>query len=255
MKSTNISREEMWAKQCLSSADIDYSVWERDKSLLHQLSKLSRNCTFVVDVYKCRYAYASSNFVDLLGYDDHKIVTLERQGDYLESRIHPDDRAQLETLQIKLSQFIYSLPPEQRNDYSNIYSFRILNAKQQYVRVTSRHQVLEQDCNGKAWLVIGYMDISPDQKKSESVDCTVLNLKSGEMFSPSPSLVSPVNLTNREIEILRLIQNGMLSKEIADKLCISIHTVNIHRQNLLRKLGVQNSFEAIRLGQECGLLG
>lgn len=255
MKSTNVSREEMWAKQCLSSTDIDYSVWERDKSLLHQLSKLSRNCTFVVDVYKCRYAYASSNFVDLLGYDDHKIATLERQGDYLESRIHPDDRAQLETLQIKLSQFIYSLPPEQRNDYSNIYSFRILNAKQQYVRVTSRHQVFEQDCNGKAWLVIGYMDISPDQKKSESVDCTVLNLKSGEMFSPSPSLVSPVNLTNREIEILRLIQKGMLSKEIADKLCISIHTVNIHRQNLLRKLGVQNSFEAIRLGQECGLLG
>lgn len=255
MKSTNISREEMWAKQCLSSADIDYSVWERDKSLLHQLSKLSRNCTFVVDVCKCRYAYASSNFVDLLDYDDHKIATLERQGDYLESRIHPDDRAQLETLQIKLSQFIYSLPPEQRNDYSNIYSFRILNAKQQYVRVTSRHQVLEQDCNGKAWLVIGNMDISPDQKKSESVDCTVLNLKSGEMFSPSPSLVSPVNLTNREIEILRLIQKGMLSKEIADKLCISIHTVNIHRQNLLRKLGVQNSFEAIRLGQECGLLG
>lgn len=255
MKPTNITREEMWAKQCLSSTDIDYSVWERDKSLLHQLSKLSRNCTFVVDVYKCRYAYASSNFVDLLGYDDHKIATLERQGDYLESRIHPDDRAQLETLQIKLSQFIYSLPLEQRNDYSNIYSFRILNAKQQYVRVTSRHQVLEQDCNGKAWLVIGNMDISPDQKKSESVDCTVLNLKSGEMFSPSSSLVSPVNLTNRELEILRLIQKGMLSKEIADKLCISIHTVNIHRQNLLRKLGVQNSFEAIRLGQECGLLG
>lgn len=255
MKPTNITREEMWAKQCLSSTDIDYSVWERDKSLLHQLSKLSRNCTFVVDVYKCRYAYASSNFVDLLGYDGHKIATLERQGDYLESRIHPDDRTQLETLQIKLSQFIYSLPPEQRNDYSNIYSFRILNAKQKYVRVTSRHQVLEQDCNGKAWLVIGNMDISPDQKKSESVDCTVLNLKSGEMFSPSSSLVSPVNLTNRELEILRLIQKGMLSKEIADKLCISIHTVNIHRQNLLRKLGVQNSFEAIRLGQECGLLG
>lgn len=255
MKPTNITREEMWAKQCLSSTDIDYSVWERDKSLLHQLSKLSRNCTFVVDVYKCMYAYASSNFVDLLGYDGHKIATLERQGDYLESRIHPDDRTQLETLQIKLSQFIYSLPPEQRNDYSNIYSFRILNAKQKYVRVTSRHQVLEQDCNGKAWLVIGNMDISPDQKKSESVDCTVLNLKSGEMFSPSSSLVSPVNLTNRQLEILRLIQKGMLSKEIADKLCISIHTVNIHRQNLLRKLGVQNSFEAIRLGQECGLLG
>ena len=254
-KSNNITREEMWAKQCLSATDIDYAVWERDKSRLHRLSKISHCCTFVVDVYKCSYTYASSNFVDLLGYDSHKIETLEKQGDYLESRIHPDDRAQLVALQVTLSQFIYSLPLEQRNDYSNIYSFRILNAKQQYIRVTSRHQVLEQDHNGKAWLIIGNMDISPDQKKSEMVDCTVLNLKNGELFSPSLSFQPSTNLTNREIEVLRLIQKGLLSKEIADKLCISIHTVNIHRQNLLRKLGVQNSIEAIRLGQKSGLLG
>ena len=254
-KSNDITREEMWAKQCLSATDIDYAVWERDKSRLHRLSKISHCCTFVVDVYKCSYTYASSNFVDLLGYDSHKIETLEKQGDYLESRIHLDDRAQLVALQVTLSQFIYSLPLEQRNDYSNIYSFRILNAKQQYIRVTSRHQVLEQDHNGKAWLIIGNMDISPDQKKSEMVDCTVLNLKNGELFSPSLSFQPSTNLTNREIEVLRLIQKGLLSKEIADKLCISIHTVNIHRQNLLRKLGVQNSIEAIRLGQKSGLLG
>lgn len=254
-KSNDITREEMWAKQCLSATDIDYAVWERDKSRLHRLSKISHCCTFVVDVYKCSYTYASSNFVDLLGYDSHKIETLEKQGDYLESRIHPDDRAQLVALQVTLSQFIYSLPLEQRNDYSNIYSFRILNAKQQYIRVTSRHQVLEQDHNGKAWLIIGNMDISPDPKKSEMVDCTVLNLKNGELFSPSLSFQPSTNLTNREIEVLRLIQKGLLSKEIADKLCISIHTVNIHRQNLLRKLGVQNSIEAIRLGQKSGLLG
>ncbi|WP_291596426.1 LuxR C-terminal-related transcriptional regulator [Bacteroides sp.] len=254
MKSANITREEMWAKQCLSATDIDYAIWERDKSMLHQLSKISHSCAFVVDVYKCNYTYASSNFVDLLGYDSHKIETLERQGDYLESRIHPDDRAQLATLQVTLAQFIYNLPLEQRNDYSNIYSFRMLNARQQYIRVTSRHQVLEQDRNGKAWLIIGNMDISPNQKYFETVECAVLNLKNGEIFSPSLLPLPSANLTNREIEILRLIQKGLLSKEIADKLCISIHTVNIHRQNLLRKLGVQNSIEAIRLGQEVGLL-
>ena len=176
IKLTDITREELWAKQRLSFTDIDYAVWERNKSMLHQFSKMNRNCTFVVAVYKCRYAYASPNFVDLLGYDAHKIATLERQGDYLESRIHPDDREQLLILQIKLSQFIYSLPPEQRNDYSNIYSFRVLNARQQYVRVVSRHQVLEQTIDGKAWLVIGNMDISPDQQEAETVDCTVLNL-------------------------------------------------------------------------------
>ena len=69
MKLNTTTREEMWAKQHLSATDIDYAVWERDKSMLHQLSKMGRNCTFVVDVYKCKYAYASPNFVDLLGYD------------------------------------------------------------------------------------------------------------------------------------------------------------------------------------------
>ena len=98
------------------------------------------------------------------------------------------------------------------------------------------------------------IDISPDQQEAETVDCTVLNLKNGEMFSPSPSLQTFSPLTKREAEILRLIQKGLLSKEIADRLCVSIHTVNIHRQNLLRKLGVQNSIEAIRIGYETGIL-
>lgn len=254
MKSASPTREEMWAKQHLSATEIDYTLWEHDKAMLHQLSRFGRNCAFVVDVYKCNYAYASPLFVDLLGYDHHKISTIERQGNYLESRIHPDDRSQLEDLQLQLGQFIYSQPFEKRNDYCNIYSFRILNARQQYVRINSRHQVLKQSRSGKAWLIIGNMEIAPCQDKLSPVDCTVLNLKTGEMFSPDSLSTSQTRLTQRETETLRLIQQGLLSKEIAAKLCISIHTVNIHRQNLLRKLGVQNSIEAINAGLESGLL-
>lgn len=254
MKSTEITREEMWAKQHLSASEIDYAVWERNKATLLQLSAISRSCSFVVDVFKCRYAFASANFVDLLGYDKQKIATLERQGDYLESRIHPDDLSQLEMLQVNLGKFIYSQPAEERNDYCNIYSFRVRNARQQYVRVVSRHRVLEQSRTGKAWLILGNMDIAPSQKESEQVECTVLNLKSGETFSPHLLFSAPIHLTQRELEILKLIQRGLLSKEIAHKLNISIHTVNIHRQNLLHKLGVQNSIEAINAGLQAGLL-
>ena len=254
MASMKLTREQMWAKQQLTISDIDYNVWERDKSMLYQMSKLSRSCTFVVDVYECRYAFASSNFVELLGYDGHKIATVERQGDYLESRIHPDDLAQLKALQVELGRFIYSLPIGQRNDYCNIYGFRVRNAKQQYMRVVSKHRVLEQGSSGKAWLILGTMDIAPNQQETERVDCTVLHLKTGEVFSPVLSSTSSPRLTPREMEILRLIQRGFLSKEIADKLCISIHTVHIHRQNLLHKLGVQNSIEVINVGLNSGLL-
>lgn len=112
MKPDNITREELWARQNLSATGIDYAVWERDKTMLLQMAKINRTCTFVVDVYKCRYAFASSNFSDLMGYDNHKIATLEKQGDYLESRIHPDDRQQLEAFQIRAWEnlFTASLP-------------------------------------------------------------------------------------------------------------------------------------------------
>ena len=36
IKLTDITREELWAKQRLSFTDIDYAVWERNKSMLHE---------------------------------------------------------------------------------------------------------------------------------------------------------------------------------------------------------------------------
>ena len=196
MSVTDVTREELWAKQHLSCKNIDYAVWERDKSMLRKLSRINGGCSFVVDVYKGCYAYASTGFVDWLGYDRHKIETLEKQGDYLESRIHPHDRSLLEDLQVRLGKFIYNQPLEHRNDYCNVYSFRILNARGNYVRVTSRHQVLEQSHDGKAWLIIGNMSMAPGQKESEQVECTVLNLRNGEMFSPGVVIMKSGNQLN-----------------------------------------------------------
>lgn len=52
-------------------------------------------------------------------------------------------------------------------------------------------------------------------------------------------------LTSRGKEILILINQGVISKEIAVKLNISSNTVNRHRQNILEKLNVNNSIEAV----------
>jgi len=60
-------------------------------------------------------------------------------------------------------------------------------------------------------------------------------------------------LSKREKEILKLISDGKASKEIADDLYISVHTVNTHRQNILEKLNVKNSHEAIKIIQNYGL--
>ncbi|MFZ5428937.1 MAG: LuxR C-terminal-related transcriptional regulator [Bacteroidota bacterium] len=52
-------------------------------------------------------------------------------------------------------------------------------------------------------------------------------------------------LTYSEMEIVRMIANGYTTKEIALQRNISFHTVNTHRKNIFRKLGVNNASELI----------
>lgn len=47
-------------------------------------------------------------------------------------------------------------------------------------------------------------------------------------------------LSNREVEVLRLIANGKQVKEIADELCISVNTAATHRKNISAKLGIRS---------------
>jgi DNA-binding CsgD family transcriptional regulator len=62
------------------------------------------------------------------------------------------------------------------------------------------------------------------------------------------------DFSTRELEILKLIESGMSSKEIADKLFLSVHTVNTHRRNILDRCGKDNISNLIYELQEQGLL-
>ena len=61
-------------------------------------------------------------------------------------------------------------------------------------------------------------------------------------------------LTPREIEVLRMIAEGLGNKEIASKLGISDHTVKFHTSSIFAKLGASNRAEAVTLGIREGLI-
>jgi len=62
------------------------------------------------------------------------------------------------------------------------------------------------------------------------------------------------DLTARELEVLRLIQDGYKNKQIADKLSISENTVNFHIKNLVDKLGATDRTHAVTIAVRRGLL-
>lgn len=65
-----------------------------------------------------------------------------------------------------------------------------------------------------------------------------LNYNPEEVFKAT---CAELNISEREVEIIKLIAEGFINKEIADKLFLSTHTVNTHRKNIMAKLGVNNA--------------
>ncbi len=61
-------------------------------------------------------------------------------------------------------------------------------------------------------------------------------------------------LTVRESEILRLIASGLSNKQIADKLCISVKTVETHRARIMQKLDLHTTADLVRYAIRTGLL-
>jgi len=89
---------------------------------------------------------------------------------------------------------------------------------------------------------------------SESVmsQLVALPMTSVRTTDEAPAPLSP--LTDREIEIIRLIAQELSTNTIADKLFISPGTVETHRHNILRKLGVKNSIGIIKYALKNGLV-
>lgn len=64
----------------------------------------------------------------------------------------------------------------------------------------------------------------------------------------------PVRLSPREREIIAWVSRGFSSRDIADKLCISEHTVSTHRKNISRKLGLKTVGEWTLYSLRMGLI-
>ena len=73
-------------------------------------------------------------------------------------------------------------------------------------------------------------------------------------FSAPPDDLVVDELTDREVELLELLADGLANKQIAGLLEISTHTVKFHVSSIYTKLGVSNRTEAVRLGIQLGLI-
>lgn len=219
------------------------AVIERYRVIMGELARLSRCGVTIFDHIGNTHVFASDNFPELFGGETGAAAECEAD---ISDRIHPDD---LDSINRYGGRAMELLENHSRlDDFKLTIEFRAKGRGGNYIRVIEQHSALEYDDNGQVWLSLSMLDISPDQTPLDGVRCQLVNSRTGacspidELFAGGGS----AKLSKREAEILSLVREGMSSRRISEKLCISIHTVNTHRQRILEKLDAGNSFEAVR---------
>jgi len=88
---------------------------------------------------------------------------------------------------------------------------------------------------------------------SNDVGLKLLNAQTNNEYPEMELMAQQHGLTEREIEVLKLIVHENTTSEIAEKLFISIHTVETHRKNLIKKVKVKNLAGLVKYAVQNGL--
>lgn len=165
------------------------------------------------------------------------------------SHIHPDDLQEKHLQELRFFHFLKSIPKRKRPDYYLMHNIRMHDASGRYMYIQHRMFYIANQSNGSVWLSLCLYNFSLDT----SLSCIIVNSADGQILKLEKQSDNDL-LTEREKAVLKLIDKGESSKDIACTLSISINTVNRHRQNILEKLQVKNSIEACRIAKELNLL-
>ncbi|MBI3650899.1 MAG: PAS domain-containing protein [Acidobacteria bacterium] len=109
----------------------------------------------------------------------------------------------------------------------------------------SIHIVRQIDVRKKLEVLVRDFVVNETQLPAEQV---------ANMIATTRTASRDTDLTNREIEILRLLAKGITTVRIAHQLHVSRTTINNHVQHILRKLDAHSRLEAIRRAEHAGLL-
>jgi DNA-binding CsgD family transcriptional regulator len=246
--------DQIYSYQNFEVDDADYLAFEKKVCFLERLAEVENGSVIVLDLYRKKYIFMRSRHIEPF---DNPLIDHDPQDPFYYSQfIHPDDLPIVMDSYKKSFNFFLSRPAEERKDYKLIQNFRQRDKFGKYLNVILQLVVLELDRKSNIWLALILDDLLPDKISFEGVNRRLINIKSGKicLFQNELEPNKKTILSTREIEVLGLVSKGFASKEIADKLFLSINTVNNHRQNILEKVRASNTSEAVSYARNLGLL-
>ena len=202
------------------------------------------------NIQNCSYCYFGG-LADILGLkqEERQPVIHSLYEEFIFGRADAEDLAHRHAHELIFLHDTQTLLQQERRNYYLSDYLRIRDAQGEWRWVEHRMFLLASLADGSYWLCMCVYTMCRDTARIPKI----VNTRTGNVRILTNENYTCL-LTNREREVLQLIADGLLSKEIAERLSISINTVNRHRQNILQKLQVDNTIEACKTGRIMGLL-
>ncbi|MBN3581534.1 LuxR family transcriptional regulator [Algoriphagus aestuarii] len=227
-----------------------------EEKMLSELEILSQNIGMreglviaCFDYRKLNLAFYTGNVEELTGYPSSMFKSKGMETSF--TMIYPEDREELFRFQKIIFDAFHQLTLAEKHRFEFSYTTRwVHRVTQEVFWVMGRVKPYLIDSAGNFAMdlhIILKLEFPP---KSKSYDWNYSYLKDDgtRIFVNKNSPVTrEISLTKKEKEIVKMILDGMESKEISEKLNISFNTVSTHRKNILRKLGARNVGEMVKI--------
>ncbi len=115
-------------------------------------------------------------------------------------------------------------------------------------------EVIRAGCSGIVTKGRSLVDLVRAVRAAAAGETVITPALLDRLAAPMPSEGAGVPLTERELEVLRLVAEGLDTREISLQLEISVHTVRNHLQGCIRKLGVHTRTQAISAAIRRGII-
>jgi len=217
------------------------------KENLSLFDQVTSEVFFMVNPQDGNCHFISKSAADILGYTNDQLNV-----SFFLSLIHRDDKNNVLKYYSECAQKDFGPVISDNKRKLNCIDFRIVHKNGSWIWVALNCVLVSNKINGLPKVLFGGIRDITKRKEEElclmhAIRCTH---KTNGDFQPSPELHSEIHqdsfITPREKQILRLIGRGLSSREIADQLFVSSHTVIKHRKNIIAKFKVKNTAQLIR---------
>jgi len=245
-------------KQNLSTSKVGLNRLEIDR-LISSIFSNGPSYFYTLDTVDAgmQLDFVSPDIKDIHGLDPRSVTFQD-----ILDQVHPDDMYFVAKAEAKAFELLMEkIAPKNRKKYKFSYCFRFRTADGSYQLFNHQAIVLTTDEYGRHAKALNiHTNISHLADKNNYRLSAIgmfgepsflnIGIVDGERLIPE----AKPPLSNREIQVIKLMSQGLTSIEIADQLCISQNTVKNHRRSILQKSDCKNTGQLITKCMNEGLI-